>query len=85
MSIGERALRAALSHFEAESRRHRANLTVYLENPAGVGEHPDIVAEVIKITQLITESEDNIRTLEDMVENYESCGKIPSAFESNND
>lgn len=70
MSIGMSTLKAALSHFEYESRKHRANLMVYLSNPAAVAEHPDVVGEVVKLTQLITESEDNIETLEGFIENW---------------
>jgi len=61
---GNSLLNAALLHFEAVRARAEANLEVYLTGYAGVGEHPDIVAEVIKLTQTIVEAEEAIKFLE---------------------
>ena len=57
-------LNATLLHFEAVKARAEANLEVYLTGYAGVGEHPDIVAEVIKLTQTIVEADEAIKFLE---------------------
>jgi hypothetical protein len=61
---GNSLLNASLLHFEAVKARAEANLEVYLTGYAGVGEHPDIVAEVIRITQTIVEAEEAIKFLE---------------------
>ena len=61
---GNSLLNAALLHFEAVRARAEANLEIYLTGYAGVGEHPDIVAEVIKLTQTIVEAEEAIKFLE---------------------
>ena len=63
----EQLLRAALGHFESQSLTARANLEVYLVGAAGVGEHPDLVTEVIKLTQQVTEAEENVSTLEGLL------------------
>ena len=39
-------LKAALSHFIAERDRAVANLNNLLRNPAGIGEHPDVIAAI---------------------------------------
>ena len=39
-------LKAALSHFIAERDRAVANLNNLLRNPAGIGEHVDLVGEI---------------------------------------
>ena len=44
-------LKAALSHFVAVRDRTVANLNNYLANPAAVGEHPDLVGEVISLVE----------------------------------
>jgi len=62
-------LRAALAQFESSAITARANLDLYLNNPSAVAEHPNIVGEVVNLTQQITEAEDNIRTLEEMLIN----------------
>lgn len=54
---------AALKHFEAVRARAEANLELYLERSVGIGEHPDVVEEVIKLTKEIVEAEEAIRYL----------------------
>ena len=39
---------AARKHAEGHVEKHRMNIEVYLENPAGIGEHSDII-EAIEI------------------------------------
>ena len=63
----EQLLRAALIHFEGEALKARANLEVYLNSAVGIGDHKDVVNEVINLTQQITEAEDNHRTLEEIL------------------
>ena len=55
---------AALWHFRAEKERAEANLGVYLSSPTGIGEHPDIVGEVVKLIKTITEAEESINYLQ---------------------
>ena len=63
----ERLLRAALAQYESTALTARANLDIYLSNPCAVAEHPDVVGEVTKLTQEITDAEENIRTIEEML------------------
>ena len=44
-------LKAALSHFVAVRDRTVANLNNLLQNPTGVGEHVDLVGEVITLVE----------------------------------
>ena len=62
--MGESLVKAALLHFEAVKARAEANLEVYLNRSTGVGEHPDLVEEVIKLTKIITEADEAIEYLE---------------------
>jgi hypothetical protein len=59
-------VKAAVKHGEAKVAHYRANLEVYINNPAGIGEHPDVAAEVIEIIKNIAEWEDFLRTAEDL-------------------
>ena len=54
---------AALKHFEAVKARSEANLELYLERSVGIGEHPDVVEEAIKLTKEIVEAEEAIKYL----------------------
>ena len=61
-------LNAAMVHYQGISLRNRANLGVYLSSSVGVGEHQDLVEEVVTLTQKITDADENVRTLEKLIE-----------------
>tara|TARA_B100000579_G_C22318751_1_gene614999 strand:+ start:380 stop:607 length:228 start_codon:yes stop_codon:yes gene_type:complete len=63
----EQLIKAALAEFESIALKSRANLEVYLSSAAGIGEHSDVVGEIVKLTTEITEAEDNIKTLEELL------------------
>ena len=52
--------------YEAEIDCARTNVQVYLQHPAGVAEHPDIVASVDSQIQIIADARDNLQEIEDM-------------------
>jgi len=62
--IGNQMIEAALLYFKAAKAKAEANLEVYLNSPAGIGEHPDLVGEVIELTKKITEADEAIKYLE---------------------
>ena len=46
MKVNERKeviLRALQAKFEGEREYHKANIEIYLSNPAGIGEHSDVL------------------------------------------
>ena len=57
------ALVAARSHFTAVRDRAIANLNNYIFNPVGVGEHPDIAGECIKLVEEIDRAESVLQTI----------------------
>ena len=61
--INPKILEATLSHFRARRDEALAVLDVYLKNPVGIGEHSNLVPDVIKWTQVLAEAEENISTL----------------------
>jgi len=54
---------AVEAHFIAMRAKAVVNLNTYLQHPAGIGEHPDIIAECIKLVEDIDHSESVIGTL----------------------
>ena len=45
---------ALLAYYEGLVAKHRYNIEVYLTNPAGIGEHSDIIEAVdIELTKLV--------------------------------
>ena len=57
-------LNATLLHFKAVKARAEANLSIYLTAVVGVGEHADLVKEIIELTKTITEADEAIKYLE---------------------
>ncbi len=50
---GSKILEALFSIFDGEEKKAQANLTNYLNNAAGIGQHPDVVAEAKKLVEEI--------------------------------
>jgi septum formation topological specificity factor MinE len=48
-------LEAVRKHAEGHIAKHKANVLVYMKNPAGIGEHPDIIeameSEIMEIAK----------------------------------
>ncbi len=69
MSTTTNALYEALKiQFEAQKQKAIATLTVYLTNPVGIGEHPQIIDEMVEQTKSLAEAEDCIERLIDTFE-----------------
>lgn len=58
--------RAALSHFMAKADEARAVLNTYFNNSVGIGEHSDLVGEVVTWTKALAEAEESIEILRKM-------------------
>ena len=58
--------RAALSHFMAKADEARAVLNTYFNNSVGIGEHSDLVGEVVNCTKALAEAEESIEVLRKM-------------------
>jgi response regulator of citrate/malate metabolism len=61
--MSNKLLQAALSKYEANRDEALAILDVYLNNSVGIGEHSNLLEEVTKWTETLTEAEENIETL----------------------
>jgi hypothetical protein len=60
-------LEAIIARAKANELTALANLNNYLSNPAGIGEHPDIVAEVDKLVKDVAEAREQIKTVNDLI------------------
>ena len=66
-------LDALMVQYEAEIAKAKSNIKVYMENPVGIGEHPDLAAAVDSQIELIAHAEDKINVLT----RYYDIGKNP--------
>lgn len=56
-------LDAALDYYVAQRGRALANLEVYLRSPQAIGEHSDLVEEVVKLVDQATHADDCIKVI----------------------
>ena len=59
-------LEALIATYVAEEKAAGANLNNYLNNAAGIGEHPDIVAETKKLVEKIGAARANRELVESL-------------------
>ena len=56
-------IESLIAHAEGHIKKHKANIDIFLENPAGVAEHPDILETIEKELKIIAEYDDQINML----------------------
>jgi len=62
----ETLIKAFISHAQGHVNKHLANIEVYLNNPAGIGEHSDIMEAIEKEMEEVAKYDDQI----EMVKKY---------------
>ena len=53
-------IKAFISHAQGHINKHLANVEVYLNNPVGVGEHPDIMEAIESEIEQVAKYDDQI-------------------------
>ena len=66
LHMREQILRALIAHAQGDIAKHKANIEIYLEHPAGVGEHTDILESIEKEIDTIAKYQDQI----DVIKKY---------------
>jgi len=61
-------MNAVMAEANAKEAKAIANLQVYMSNPAGIGEHPDVVAEVTKLVHDISAAREIKATVQAIVD-----------------
>ena len=61
------SLDALVAKYNAQIAEGKANLQNYFSNPAGIGEHPNIVEECDKLIGQIGSAQDKLHALETIV------------------
>ena len=60
---GQELLEALEQQYRGNIASAKANVRVYLENPAGIGEHPDVVQALDTQIAIIAENQEKLDTL----------------------
>ena len=56
-------LQASIDKYQAEISEALAILDVYFNNPVGIGEHPDLLAEIDKYIDKLDNAQSKLKTL----------------------
>ena len=62
--LNKMILNSLRSKYNAEIDCARTNIEVYLQNPVGVAEHPDIIASVNSQLEIMAEARDKLQELD---------------------
>jgi len=62
----DKLIKALLSHAQGDIQKHLANVEVYLTNPAGIGEHSDIMEAIEHELNQIAKYQDQV----DVIQRY---------------
>ena len=59
----EQLVHALKTKYDADYQMHKANLDIYLNNPVGIGEHPQHFEEMDKLVESMTAARDELEVL----------------------
>ena len=68
--MGNKLLKAAYFSYKAQKAEAVANLDVLFKNSVGIGEHTDLLTEVKKWTESLSQAEENIQSLKNNFDKY---------------
>jgi len=56
----EQIIKALLAHAQGDIAKHKANVEIYLTNPAGIGEHSNVLEAIEQELNMIAKYQDQI-------------------------
>ena len=59
----EQLVQALKTKYDADYKMHKANLDIYLNNPVGIGEHPQHFEEMDKLVESMTAAREKLEVL----------------------
>ena len=63
-NLRQKMLDALVSDAEGNIAKAQANVEVYLHNPVGIGEHPDVLGAIQEQLDIIAHEEERIEVIE---------------------
>tara|TARA_B100000678_G_scaffold84143_1_gene69898 strand:+ start:327 stop:527 length:201 start_codon:yes stop_codon:yes gene_type:complete len=60
----EQIIKALLAHAQGDIAKHKANVEVYLSNPAGIGEHSDVMGAIEEELNMIAKYQDQVDVIQ---------------------
>ena len=59
----EQLIKALLAHAQGDIAKHKANVEIYLEHPAGIGEHSNVLEAIEQELNMIAKYEDQVEVI----------------------
>ncbi len=56
----EQIIKALLTHAQGDIAKHKANVEIYLTNPAGIGDHSNVLEAIEQELNMIAKYQDQI-------------------------
>ena len=63
LHMREQLIRALLAHAQGDIAKHKANVEIYLEHPAGIGEHSNVLEAIEQELNMIAKYEDQVEVI----------------------
>jgi|TARA_B100000073_G_scaffold73219_1_gene54907 hypothetical protein len=63
-NLRDRTLSALLSNAEGNIEKAKLNIEIYLHNPVGIGEHPDVLGAIQEQLDIIAHEEERIEVIQ---------------------
>ena len=64
VNLREKILRAQINYYQGLICKHQQNVEIYLNQPVGIGEHPQFAEEIDKQLSAITCATDKIKAID---------------------
>ena len=71
VDVGEALLLALELKYEGDIAISKANIEVYMDNAAGIGEHPDVVNAVDSQIEKVAEASEKLEVVRDLLNAWE--------------
>ena len=62
----EQLIKALLAHAQGDIAKHKANVEIYLTNPAGIGDHSNVLEAIEQELNMIAKYQDQV----DVIQKY---------------
>ena len=64
LRMRDQLIKALLAHAQGDIAKHKANVEIYLNNPAGIGEHSNVVEAIEEELNMIAKYEDQVQVIQ---------------------
>ena len=64
MSTRANTINALRAYYQGQIEKHKANVEIYLHNPAGIGEHSDILGAMETEINMIAQWDERLQVIE---------------------